>query len=221
LNRPRLGLTAGESSGQLGVWVSWHPGEYAIEIYRLMFAFISPYGRVKERRFTVTYSSPQKKPFQQFFELPPVFKELLEQKEGGNRSLITITAKTIDESPIDVTMRLTKLQKIYQGRASKPPSGLEKLKTVGPDEPAVMSLDFSELVERNTKINRLVAAAKAKEAKKAAAAKAAAKPPPSGGTATPEPAKPTPKIETPPETPKKAASAQAQDKPITVASQKE
>jgi hypothetical protein len=78
---PRLGISQGENSNSLGVWVDWETSQFAIEIYRLRFQYLSPFSLEKEGTFTVSFETPQTASFFQVVELPERFLKLLRNEK--------------------------------------------------------------------------------------------------------------------------------------------
>jgi hypothetical protein len=182
-SRPRMGIAPGEGAGTINVWVTWNPKEYAVEVYRLRFTYVSPESAIKEGTFTVTFDKTQTAPFIQTVEFPKTFRDLLE-RDAGERALFTIEFKTKEEYTLAKNYTLAKLKRVYQGGSlGKVPSIANKLPLAKEDHPTVLSLDFSELTVRRKKLKDLEAAAKAK-------AKPAAAPAPAAKAATPTEPKP-------------------------------
>lgn len=205
--RPRLGIGIGSRAGTFTYWVKWEPETFAVQIYRLRVSLYNPNGDPQESVFTISHDSPIKAPFQQEVEFPPAFQSVLTKQSPDREALITFDFRTLEEHTLAANLKLSKVRKISNGEGPRPP-GLNALAPAKADHPTVMTLDYSELVQRRKKLKDLEAAAKAKAAKAppkpatapapAATAVAAAKPAPpppapAAPVATPAPAaKPAP-----------------------------
>jgi hypothetical protein len=180
---PRIGIAPGGRSGTLGVWVSWDPAAFAVQVYRIRFSLAHPYGQPQESMFSVSFDPVQKSPFQQIVELPSNWVELIEGKPNGHDAIITVDFHTVEELTLAKDYKLGAIRKVYSGKRGKAPVGVTQLSEARPDAATVMTLDFSEWNARKKKLKDLEAAAKAK---------AAAKPPaPAKPASAPTPA-PTP-----------------------------
>jgi hypothetical protein len=185
---PRMGIVSAGGKGSIGVWVTWKPEQFAVQVYRLRFNHVSPDCEVKEGTFTVTFDTPQTAPFLVNVELPPNFQALLE-RDGGKKAIFTIEMKTVEELTLPMVYTLNTFRKVYKGEAKgSVPKGVKVLPPMKEDVPTVFSLDFSELTVRRKKLKDLEAAAKAKAAAKAAAPAPAAKPAVAAAAAAPAPA---------------------------------
>ncbi len=186
VSRPRYGLVSSQP-GQVAFWMSWDPGVYVVEAYRITITVYHPTGLNKEFRASYTLYPPPKSSFLQPIILPAPLRNLIESKSvKGSEAVLTFAARTTDERCILKDYSLAKFRKVYSEKPTKV-KGVQELPALAIDEPATSTLDYEELVAYKERIGGLIAAAKAKEAaqKKAkeAAAAAANQPPTSAGGA--------------------------------------
>lgn len=164
-----MGISAGVKPEIPDFWVSWNPGAFNIQIYRLRVGFYHPDSFPQEGAFTVTLDPPQKVGFVQPIELPPVMQKLIRGGNDVKKAIITFDFRTTDDFSMAKTYRLSRLRAILQKQKPRPPEGLNRLHHAVSDPPMVLSLDFHELNTRKKKLKELEAAAKAKAAKAAPA----------------------------------------------------
>ncbi|NDD04352.1 MAG: hypothetical protein EB078_05565 [Proteobacteria bacterium] len=193
--KPRMGISPGDVRGSLNIWVTWDPGQFNVQVYRLLFKFASPYSVQKEGIFTVTFDKPLTESFIQIVKVPERFLNLIEHSK--EKFLLTVEFKTIEELTMAKTITSKTLKSIYKGTGSQPEIS-NKLPLIEEDKAVVLTLDYSELQVRRKKLKDLEAQAQAKAKAKPAAAPAAA---PTATAAAPkaasEAAAPAPKPETP------------------------
>jgi len=182
---PRMGVAPGDVRGSLNVWVNWDPGQFNVQVYRVLFKFASPFSSMKEGIFTITFDEPQTAPFVQVVKVPERFVELIQNAK--EKFLLTVEFKTVEELTMAKTLTSKKLKEVYRGMGDQPNID-RKLSLVEEDKPAVMSLDYSELQVRKKKLQTLAAQAQAKAKAKPAAPAPAAKP---ATVAAPAPATPS------------------------------
>lgn len=181
--KPRMGISPGDVRGSLNIWVTWDPGQFNVQVYRLLFKFASPYSKEKEGIFTVTFDKPQTEPFIQVVKVPERFVDLIQNAQ--EKFLLTVEFKTIEELTLAKTLTSKSLKEIYKGTGSQPEIE-NKLALVEEDKAVVLSLDYSELQVRRKKLKDLEAQAQAKAKAKPAAPAAA--PAPAAKPAAPAPA---------------------------------
>ncbi len=173
--QPKFGLFSSGGNGTIGAYVTWDPATFDVKIYRFRFWVVSPEWSEKEMTFTFSYENPQQASFGQVFQLPPNFLKLLADPKA--KAIIAVEARSSEEFALSKDFTVKSFRRLYEGAKQEMGKGPATLAAIGPDLPAVMSLDYAELVERRKKLKSLEAAANAKAAKKAApAAPAAAKP---------------------------------------------
>ena len=160
--RPSLELLPGGSPGTIGVAVRWDASVYAVQFWRIRLRFFSPGRLVKDAQFTVSFDSPQKTSFFVPLELPPAFRELVESSNLTNKAVILVEARGVENFTLAHDYRLPKFQKVYHASGPKISNDIARLPQAKEDAPAVMSLDYSELVVRRDRLKALAAQAKAK-----------------------------------------------------------
>src|SRR5262245_24293578 len=79
---PQFGLLPGDKPGQLKFWAKWNPEVVAVQVYRFKFSHASPFARVKEGNFSVTFDPPQKESFSVAVEIPAVYNDLFAELHG-------------------------------------------------------------------------------------------------------------------------------------------
>jgi hypothetical protein len=173
--RPQFGLFSTGGNGTLGAFVTWDPATFQVQIYRFRISVVSPAWSEKEATYTFTFDNPRKERFSVILQLPEPFVKLIESSNA--KALISVEARSVEEFSLSKDFTLKSFRRLY--RAAK--HDMAKVPPVAEqggvqDAPAVMSLDYSELVERRKKLKALEAAASAKAAKKPAAPAPAAKP---------------------------------------------
>lgn len=179
---PKMGISPGDVRGSLNVWITWDPGQFNVQVYRLLFKFASPYSSMKEGVFTLTYDQPQTAPFIQVVKIPERFVELIQNAQ--EKFLLTVEFKSIEELTMAKTLTSHQLKSIYSGKGTVPDID-NKLALKEEDKPSVLSLDYSELQVRRKKLKDLESQAQAKAKAKTATPAAAPKPQPAATSPAP------------------------------------
>ncbi len=165
--QPKFGLFSTGGNATIGAFVTWDPATFDVKMYRFRFWVVSPEWSEKEMTFTYSHENPQQGSFSQVFQLPDNFLKLIADPKA--KAIVMVEARSTEEFSLSKDLTLKSFRKLYKAPkhdTSKIPPVQEVISS--PDAAPVMSLDFSELVERRKKLKTLEAAANAKAAKKVA-----------------------------------------------------